>query len=64
MKPLANEVKNERQKTIAKLQIKKGFPEMFWKYCTFTEENYVRMQKDEEEAVKKIYKEKGAVKSK
>jgi hypothetical protein len=39
---MLSDVLREKQKRIDKLNIKKGFPQIIWEYCTFTLEEYER----------------------
>jgi hypothetical protein len=61
MKHLPDEIVAERQKIIDKLRIKEEFPEIFWKYCIFTKEEYLEKQRNERDANKRTYKSEGKV---
>jgi hypothetical protein len=56
MKPLPVEVVKERQKVIDKLCIREGFPELYWRFCIFTKEEYLDKQKKERETIKRVFK--------
>jgi hypothetical protein len=38
---------DERQKIIDRLNIREGFPELIWKHCTFTREEFLLRQENE-----------------
>jgi hypothetical protein len=45
-----------RQKVIDKVKITERFPEIVWKDCKFTKEEYMTKQKKEINAFKKVWK--------
>jgi hypothetical protein len=47
MRPPPDMIINERQKIIDKLNIKEGFPELVWKHCTFTREDFLIRQEND-----------------
>jgi hypothetical protein len=53
VKPSPLKIVNERQKIIDKLKNNEGFPELIWKHCTFTKDEYIA-RKEEKARIFKV----------